>query len=84
MAAVTAPRIDFFLTLQEAADVLKISERSLRSAVAAGEVRSMRLGKRIVRIPRDEIERLRRGEPIGGGCTGNRSAQAAGSEITTT
>jgi excisionase family DNA binding protein len=49
---------DTFLTIVEAADELKISERSLRTLVAAGEVRARRLGKRIVRIPRSEIERL--------------------------
>jgi excisionase family DNA binding protein len=49
---------DIFLTILEAADELKISERSLRSLITAGEVRARRLGKRIVRIPRTEIERL--------------------------
>ena len=55
IASNTAPT---FLTVVEAADELKISERSLRTLIAAGEVRAMRLGKRIVRIPRVEIERL--------------------------
>lgn len=58
MATATTRKLDTFLTLWEAADELKISERSLRSLIAAGEVRARRLGKRIVRIPRSEIERL--------------------------
>jgi excisionase family DNA binding protein len=63
MATATIGNSDRFLTLFEAADELKISERSLRSLIAAGEVRAVRLGKRIVRIPRAEIERL-----ASGGC----------------
>jgi excisionase family DNA binding protein len=47
-----------FLTIIEAADELKVSDRSLRALIVAGEVRALRLGKRIVRIPRSEIERL--------------------------
>jgi excisionase family DNA binding protein len=58
MATATARKPDTFLTLWEAADELKISERSLRSLIKTGEVRARRLGKRIVRIPRSEIERL--------------------------
>ena len=58
MATVTVRNPDLFLTIVEAADELKISERSLRSLIAAGEIRARRLGKRIVRIPRNEIERL--------------------------
>ena len=55
----TAPQTrDLFLTIFEAADELKISERSLRSLIQTGEIRATRLAKRIVRIPRAEIERL--------------------------
>jgi excisionase family DNA binding protein len=58
MSAAASRKPDTFLTLWEAADELKISDRSLRNLIAAGEVRATRLGKRIVRIPRAEIERL--------------------------
>ncbi len=58
MPTATARKPDLFLTIFEAADELKISERSLRSLIATGEVRARRLGKRIVRIPRSEIDRL--------------------------
>lgn len=58
MGTATTRKPDLFLTICEAADELKISERSLRHLLAAGEVRARRLGKRIVRIPRSEIERL--------------------------
>jgi excisionase family DNA binding protein len=58
MPAANTRKPDLFLTLFEAADELKISDRSLRSLISAGEVRACRLGKRIVRIPRAEIDRL--------------------------
>ena len=58
MSAAASRKPDTFLTIWEAADELKISDRSLRKLIAAGEVRATRLGKRIVRIPRAEIERL--------------------------
>jgi excisionase family DNA binding protein len=58
MKKATTRTPELFLTIVEAADELKISDRSLRSLIAAGEVRATRLGKRIVRIPRAEIERL--------------------------
>lgn len=54
-AAVTAGP---FLTISETANDLKLSERTVRELIAAGEIKAMRLGKRIVRIPRAEIERL--------------------------
>jgi excisionase family DNA binding protein len=69
MATATARKPDTFLTIWEAADELKISERSLRTLIAAGEIRARRLGKRIVRIPRSEIDRL-----AAVGCSDFRSA----------
>ena len=45
------------LRVAEAAEMLAISRSSLYQLVAAGEVRTVRLG-RVVRIPRRELERL--------------------------
>ncbi len=47
-----------FLTVDEFADELKISVRSVFSLIKDGEVHATRLGKKIVRIPRTELERL--------------------------
>jgi excisionase family DNA binding protein len=58
MQAAKATTGENFLTLVEAASELRISERSLRSFIAAGQVHAVRLGQRVVRIPRAEIERL--------------------------
>jgi excisionase family DNA binding protein len=58
MPTATARKPAEFLTIIEAARELKISERCLRYLIVAGEVRATRLGKRIVRVPRREIERL--------------------------
>jgi excisionase family DNA binding protein len=48
------------LRVAEAAEVLAISRSSLYQLVAAGEVRTVRLG-RAVRIPKAELERLASG-----------------------
>lgn len=47
-----------FLTTFEAADELKISDRSIRNLIAAGEIKATKLGRRIIRIPRSEMDRL--------------------------
>jgi excisionase family DNA binding protein len=49
---------DVFFTPAEAADLLKISDRSLREFTKRGTVRAVRLGDRTIRYPRVEIERL--------------------------
>lgn len=54
----TAAVADDFLTVAEAAEALKVSERAMRYLLARGEVRAVRLSRRIVRIPRAELERL--------------------------
>jgi len=46
-----------FLNRQEAADELRLSLSSLDAALARGEIRSVRIGKRIL-IPATELERL--------------------------
>jgi excisionase family DNA binding protein len=63
-----------FLTLTEASELLKISDRSLRKLIALGEVRAVKLGRRIVRVPITEIDRLL------AGCREIRSAGGGGAK----
>lgn len=58
MPAVAMKPSDVFLTPTEAADLLKISDRSLREFTKRGTVRAVRLGDRTIRYARREIERL--------------------------
>ena len=58
MATATTPEKVLFYTTWEAADFLKISEKSVRAAIAKGEIRVTKLCDRIVRIPAAEIDRL--------------------------
>lgn len=44
-------------TRPEAADILRVSTSTLSRMIAAGELRSVRVGKQ-VRIPREEISRI--------------------------
>jgi|GEM_PF-5659333 len=45
------------LTLRQAAEALAISTRHLRRLAAAGQIRTVRLG-RCLRVPASEVERL--------------------------
>jgi excisionase family DNA binding protein len=58
MPTATLKPNDVFLTPAEAADLLKISDRSLREFRKRGTIRAVRLGERTIRYPRAEIERL--------------------------
>jgi excisionase family DNA binding protein len=51
------PRGGEFLRVSEAASHLNISEKTVRRLIAAGTVKTLRIG-RLVRIPREEIERF--------------------------
>jgi excisionase family DNA binding protein len=48
-----------YLTIQEFADVLRVSRRTVASMIASNEIRVSRLAhRRIVRIPSSELDRL--------------------------
>jgi excisionase family DNA binding protein len=64
MATATAQMQPVFFTPQELGDILKISERTVRLAIEAGEIRATRLGKRVIRVPQHEVDRLLRSEPV--------------------
>jgi excisionase family DNA binding protein len=53
---VRLPDEDMF-TVEEARRVLRIGKRQCYEAIAAGEIRGVRLG-RSLRVPRQELERL--------------------------
>lgn len=51
------------LTVREAAEVLRLGRDAAYSAVATGQIPSIRLGRRIV-VPRAALVRLLNGEPL--------------------
>jgi excisionase family DNA binding protein len=58
MAKANTKPNDVFLTPAEAADLLRISDRSLREFTKRGTVQAVRLGDRTIRYARAEIERI--------------------------
>jgi len=56
-AVVTPPPPETVLTVEEAAERLKVSKTLLYRAIGDGEIRSIRIGKRRL-IPSSEITRL--------------------------
>lgn len=52
-----------FLTLNEAAEILRVNPSTLSRQCQAGKFPHVRVG-RTVRIPVPEVERLERGEPM--------------------
>lgn len=49
-----------FLTVAEAADELAVTERFIRKLIADGNLRAVKVGARIVRIRRSDLEDLLR------------------------
>ncbi len=49
-----------FLTVAQAADELAVTERFIRKLIAAGELRAVKVGARVVRIRRSDLEDLLR------------------------
>lgn len=49
-----------FLTVAEAADELAVTERFIRKLIAEGELRAVKVGARVVRIRRSDLEDLLR------------------------
>ena len=60
----TRPRRPEYVTVAEVADELRVTQRFVRQMITTGELRAVRVGSRIVRIRRDELETLIK--PIGG------------------
>jgi excisionase family DNA binding protein len=49
-----------FLTVAEAADELAVTERFIRKLIADGDLRAVKVGARVVRIRRTDLEELLR------------------------
>ena len=49
-----------FLTVAEAADELAVTERFIRKLIADGQLRAVKVGTRVVRIRRTDLEDLLR------------------------
>jgi len=46
------------LTIKESADLLKLHPNTIRNFLLRGKLKGVRLGSRIVRIPKSELEAL--------------------------
>jgi excisionase family DNA binding protein len=55
---VTSPAEARFLTVAEAADELHVTERFIRKLIANGDLDAVRIGTRLVRIRRTDLEGL--------------------------
>ncbi|MCB2178130.1 MAG: helix-turn-helix domain-containing protein [Actinomycetales bacterium] len=60
MAITAADPRSPFLTVAQAADELAVTERFIRKLIADGELRAVKVGARVVRIRRSDIEELLR------------------------
>jgi excisionase family DNA binding protein len=58
MTAVAGPTQSRLLTVTEAADELNVTERFIRKLIAEGDLDAVRVGARIVRIRRTDLEAL--------------------------
>lgn len=50
-----------FYTIAEACDVLKVSENTLRKLIDEGQIPTIRVGERLVRIPARAIDEFGQG-----------------------
>jgi excisionase family DNA binding protein len=53
----TTPEEEALLTVPEAASLLRVSRALAYRMVATGEIPSVRIGQRVVRIRRDQLDR---------------------------
>ncbi len=56
----TAPTRSRFLTVAQAADELAVTERFIRKLIAQGDLRAVKVGSRLVRIRRTDLDDLLR------------------------
>ncbi len=65
MAATITRRL---VSLNDAADALAVSTRTVRRYIAEGQLEAVRLGRRTIRIKVDSIERFIDARPVGNWC----------------
>jgi excisionase family DNA binding protein len=59
-STVTGPSRLEFLTVADAAEELHVTERFIRKLIATGDLRAVKVGTRVVRIRRTDLEDLLR------------------------
>jgi excisionase family DNA binding protein len=64
MAAATAISTRRLVSLTEAAEILGLSTKTIRRYIAAGDLDAVRLGRRVIRIKAESIERLIGAHPL--------------------
>lgn len=52
------------VSLAEAAEILGLSTKTIRRYIAAGELDAVRLGRRVIRIKAESLDRLIDGQPL--------------------
>lgn len=55
------------ISIQEAADILGVSTKTVRRYIAAGDLAAFRVGSRLLRVQRADVEALARPVPTAGG-----------------
>lgn len=58
MTTVAGPSPSRFLSVTEAAEELHVTERFIRKLIATGDLNAVRVGSRLVRIRRADLEAL--------------------------
>ena len=58
MTAVAGPTQSRFLSVAEAADDLHVTERFIRKLIANGDLRAVKVGTRLIRIRREDLDEL--------------------------
>jgi excisionase family DNA binding protein len=58
MTTVAGPSQSRFLSVAEAAEDLHVTERFIRKLIANGDLRAVKVGARLVRIRREDLDAL--------------------------
>ena len=64
------------ITIADAAETCNVSSRTIRRRVADGSIRGFRIGPRLLRVDRAEVEKLLKPVPVTGHYGGNVTARA--------